>query len=195
MNILKLATETVSGSIAVEDTETKDGLKKIDQLKDLIKGLSEKVGLGSSESSKKIHEADNMKGMGGEDDAGSMGRAAALDEEPLDEVEEIADSEDEVEEIADSEDEFEVVDDVDDAEELDEEEIVDDIDEEEVNEVTETEIDDLVEEADIAEELEDVLDEEDAELDDVEEVDEVEEIVGDEFSEDRMNPDQGMRVL
>ncbi|MGW8324656.1 MAG: formylglycine-generating enzyme family protein, partial [Desulfobacterales bacterium] len=136
-----------------------------------------------------------------------------LDEEPLDEVEEIADSEDEfevvddveyaeeldeeeivddikeeevdeVEEIADSEDEVEVVDDVDDAEELDEEEIVDDIDEEEVDEIAETEIDDLVEEADIAEELEDVLDEEDAELDDVEDVDEVEEIVGDEFSED-----------
>ncbi len=176
MDILKLANETVSGSIsiAVEDTEKKDGLKKIDRLKDLIKGLSEKVGLGSPESSKKISEADNMEGRGDEDGADSMGIAEVFDEEPLDEVEEIADLEDEIE----------IVDDVDDVEELDEEEIVDDIDGVEVDEIAETEIEDLVETADIDEELEDVLDEEDAELDDVEDVDEVEEIIGDDFSED-----------
>jgi formylglycine-generating enzyme required for sulfatase activity len=164
MDILKLANEAVSGSMAVEDTEKKDGLKKIERLKALIKGLSEKVGLGSPESSKKIPEADNMVGRGDEDGAGSMGMAGVLDEEPLDEVE--------------------VVDDVDDVEELEEEEIVDDLDGEEVDEIAETKIEDLVETAEIAEELENVLDEEDAELDGVEEVDEVEEIIGDDFSED-----------
>jgi hypothetical protein len=46
MDILKLANETVSASMAVENTEKKGGLKKIDRLKDLIKGLSEQVGLG-----------------------------------------------------------------------------------------------------------------------------------------------------
>ena len=63
MDILKLANEAVSGSMAVEDTEKKDGLKKIDRLKALIKGLSEKVGLGSPESSKTIPEVDNMVGQ------------------------------------------------------------------------------------------------------------------------------------
>jgi formylglycine-generating enzyme required for sulfatase activity len=174
MEILKLANETVSGSMAVEDIEKKDGLKKMDRLKDLIKGLSEKVALGSLESSKKIHETYNMEGRGGEDGAGSNGMAEALDEALVDEAEEIADLEDEVE----------VVDDVEDAEELDEEEIVDDIDGEAVDEIAETEIEDLVETAEIAEELEDVLDEEDAEIDDVEDVDEVEEIIGDDFTED-----------
>jgi len=189
MDILKLANETVSGSMAVEDTEKKDGLKKIDRLKDLIKGLSEKVGLGSPESSMKIHEADNIKGIGDEDGAGSKGMAEVLDEASLDEVEDIAALEDEVEVVDDVEnaealDEEEVVDDVEGAEELDEEEIVDDIEDEVVDEAVETEIEDLVETAEIAEELEDVLDEEDAELDDVEDLDEVEEIIGDEFSED-----------
>ena len=140
MDILKLANETVSGSMAVEDTEKKDGLKKIDRLKDLIKGLSEKVGLGSPESPSKIHEADDMEGRGDEAGAGSTGMSEVLEEEPLDEVEEIADLEDEVE----------VVDDADDAAELDEEEIVDEIDGEELDEVAETEIEDLVETADIA---------------------------------------------
>ena len=118
MDILKLANETVSGSMAVEDTEKKDGLKKIDRLKDLIKGLSEKVGLGSPELPNKIHEADDVEGRGDEAGSGSTGMSEVLEEEPLDEAEEIADVEDEVE----------VVDDVYDAAELDEEEIVDEID-------------------------------------------------------------------
>ena len=81
MDILKLANETVSGSMAVEDTEKKDGLKKIDRLKDLIKGLSEKVGLGSPELSRRAPDygaeedgdgvGHDMAGKGDEDGSGS----------------------------------------------------------------------------------------------------------------------------
>ena len=166
MDILKLANETVSGSMAVEDTERKDGLKKIDRLKDLIKGLSEKVGLGSPESSKNIPEADDIEGKGYEQGSGSMEMAEELDEEPLDEVEDIA---------ALEEDEVEVVDEVEDVEELDGEEIIDDIEDVEIDEIADTDTDDLVEADEIDEVLEDVLVEEDTELgDDVEEVDDVE---------------------
>jgi len=49
LDILRLANETVSGSMAVEEKIGRDGLSKIDQLKSLIKGLSEKVGLPSPE--------------------------------------------------------------------------------------------------------------------------------------------------
>jgi formylglycine-generating enzyme required for sulfatase activity len=52
MDILKLTYETVSDSMAVENNERTDGLSKKDQLKDLIKGLSEKLGLGAPEFSK-----------------------------------------------------------------------------------------------------------------------------------------------
>ncbi|PLX54318.1 MAG: hypothetical protein C0611_00650, partial [Desulfobacteraceae bacterium] len=72
MDILKLANETVSGSMAVEDTEKKDGFKKIDRLKDLIKGLSEKVGLSSPELSNASPDASDMAGRGDEQGSGSM---------------------------------------------------------------------------------------------------------------------------
>jgi formylglycine-generating enzyme required for sulfatase activity len=49
MDILKVANETVSGALSVEDATTKDDLSKKDQLKDLIKRLSEKLGLGNPE--------------------------------------------------------------------------------------------------------------------------------------------------
>ena len=174
MDILKLANETVSGSMAVEDKEKKDGLKKIDRLKDLIKGLSEKVGLGSSELSKDIPEAGGMADKGYEQGSGSMEMAEVLDEEPLDEVEDIAALEDEVE----------VVEDV---EELDEEEIIDGIEDVEIDEIEETDTEDLIE----ADEIEDVLDEEDAELEDVEDVEEVEEIIGDGISGGSVSDESG----
>ena len=60
MDILKLANETVSGSIAVEEKGGKDGLHKIDQLKSLIKGLSEKVGLSSPELSLTDHKTEGV---------------------------------------------------------------------------------------------------------------------------------------
>ena len=160
MDILKLANETVSGSMAVEDTEKKDGLKKIDRLKDLIKGLSEKVGLGSPELSTATPEAGGMAGKGYEDGTGSMEMSEVLDEEPLDEV-------DEVEEIADLENDVEYI------EGADEEEILDGVEDVEIDEIADSGTDDLVEAAEIDEEVEDILDEEDTELDYVEDVEEL----------------------
>ena len=58
MDILKLANKTVSGSMAVEEKVGKDGLDKIDQLKSLIKGLSEKVGLSPPELSETDHRTE-----------------------------------------------------------------------------------------------------------------------------------------
>ncbi|MGA9179284.1 MAG: hypothetical protein WBZ05_18755, partial [Desulfobacterales bacterium] len=115
MDILRLANETVSGSMAVEDTEKKGGLKKIDRLKDLIKGLSEKVGLGSPELSSGAPEDGDKKGgegvghdtagKGDEDNPGSMMETVeVLDEAPLDEV-------DEVEEIGELDDEVAYIED------------------------------------------------------------------------------------
>ncbi len=169
MDILKLANETVSGSMAVEDTEKKDGLKKIDRLKDLIKGLSEKVGLGSPELSTATPEAGGKAGKGYEDGTGSMEMSEVLDEEPLDEV-------DEVEEIADLDDEVEYI------EGGDEEEILDDVEDVEIDEIADSGTDDLVEAAEIDEEVEDILDEEDTELD---YVDDVEEMLEGETSEEQ----------
>ena len=169
MDILKLANETVSGSMAVEDTEKKDGLKKIDRLKDLIKGLSEKVGLGSPELSTATPEAGGKAGKGYEDGTGSMEMSEVLDEEPLDEV-------DEVEEIADLDDEVEYI------EGGDEEEILDDVEDVEIDEIADSGTDDLVEAAEIDEEVEDILDEEDTELD---YVDNVEEMLEGETSEEQ----------
>jgi formylglycine-generating enzyme required for sulfatase activity len=172
MDILKLANETVSGSMAVEDKEKKDGLKKIDRLKDLIKGLSEKVGLGSPELLKTVPEAAEMADRGDEEGPGSMEMAEVLDEEPLDEA-------DEVEEIADLEEEVEYI------EGGAEDDILDDIEDVEIDEIADTDTDDLVETAEIDEELEDVSDEEDAELGYVEDVEDVEEIIGDDISEEQ----------
>jgi formylglycine-generating enzyme required for sulfatase activity len=53
MDILKLANETISDSLAAEDKTKKDDLRKKDQLKNLIKRLSEKLGLGALEFAKK----------------------------------------------------------------------------------------------------------------------------------------------
>jgi len=144
MDILKLANETVSASMAVENTEKKGGLKKVDRLKDLIKGLSEKVGLGSPELSNTASEGagHDMPGTGGEQGSGSMEMAGALDEVALEEVEEIADLDDAVEYI----------------ESGDEEEVLDDIEDVEIDEVADTGTDDLVEVAEIDGEVEEIAD-------------------------------------
>jgi formylglycine-generating enzyme required for sulfatase activity len=214
MDILKVANEAVSGSMAVEDTEKKDGLKKIDRLKDLIKGLSEKVGLGQDQTGEGIvgkardqvessgtgFESGDKKsgegiggdlpGKGDEDGTGSSDTAEILDDALMDEI-------DELEEIADLKDEVEVVDDIDDEVMLDdvedEVEVVDDIDDKEmldnvedveIAEISDTKTDELVEASGIEEELEDALDEEGAELDDIEDIDDVEEIIEDDISEE-----------
>ncbi len=180
VDILKLANETVSGSMAIEDTEKKGGLKKIDRLKDLIKGLSEKVGLGSPELSSGAPEDGDKKGgegvghdtagKGDEDNPGSMMETVeVLDEAPLDEV-------DEVEEIGELDDEVAYI------EDGDEEEILDDVEDVEIDEIIETDTAELAEAEEIDEEVEEVLGEEDTEL---EYVDDVEEMPGEGGSEEQ----------
>ena len=181
MEILKLANETVSGSMAVENTERKDSIKKIDHLKDLIKGLSEKVGLGSSESSNTASGLGDKEGgegighdmghTGDEEGPGSEEMIEGIDDQFLDEVEE-------VEDIADLSDDVEFI------EGGDEEEILDEIEDAAIDEIADTDTDDLAEAAEIDEAFEDVLVEEDTELDDVDDVDGVEETIGDDISED-----------
>ena len=181
MEILKLANETVSGSMAVENTERKDSIKKIDHLKDLIKGLSEKVGLGSSESSNTASGLGDKEGgegighdmghTGDEEGPGSEEMIEGIDDQFLDEVEE-------VEDIADLSDDVEFI------EGGDEEEILDEIEDAAIDEIADTDTDDLAEAAEIDEAFEDVLVEEDTELDDVDDVDGVEENIGDDISGD-----------
>jgi formylglycine-generating enzyme required for sulfatase activity len=179
MDILRLANETVSGSMAVEDIVKKGGLKKIDRLKDLIKGLSEKVGLGSPELSSGVPEdgdkedgegvGHDMAGTGDEDKSGSMETTEVLDEAPLDEV-------DEVEGIEDLDDEVEFI------EDGDEEELLDDVEDVEIDEIVETDTAELAEKEEIDEEVEDALEEEDTELD---YIDDVEEMPGEGISEEQ----------
>jgi len=197
VDILKLANETVSGSMAIEDTEKKDGLKKIDRLKDLIKGLSEKVGLGFPEMSNAVPEGGDMVGKGDEQGSASMGMGEVLEEEPLDEVdyveggaeEEISNDieyidTDEIEDTGtddlieaveideDVEEVAEPLDEVDYVEGGAEEEISDDIEYVDTDEIEDTVTDDLIEAAEIDEDVEDVLDEGDTGLEYVEEVEE-----------------------
>ena len=176
MEILKLANETVSGSMAVENTERKDSIKKIDHLKDLIKGLSEKVGLGSSESSNTASGLGDKEGgegighdmghTGDEEGPGSEEMIEGIDDQFLDEVEE-------VEDIADLSDDVEFI------EGGDEEEILDEIEDAAIDEIADTDTDDLAEAAEIDEAFEDVLVEEDTELDDVDDVGDIADLADD----------------
>jgi len=180
MDILRLANETVSGSMAVENTEKKGGLKKIDRLKELIKGLSEKVGLGSPELSSGAPEDGDKKngegvghdtaGKGDADKPGSMLETTdILDAAPLDAV-------DEVEEIGELDDEVAYI------EDGDAEAVLDDVEDVEIDEIVETDTAELAEAEEIDEEVEDVLGEEDTEL---EYVDDVEEMSGEGVSEEQ----------
>ena len=102
MDILRLANETVSGSMAVEEKVGKDGLSKIDQIKSLIKGLSEKVGLSSPELSETDHKTegalDDSKEFGKVDDLGEVSDEIVEEVEDLEEVSDEIAEEDEIEE-------------------------------------------------------------------------------------------------
>jgi len=56
-DILNIVNEILSNPEAVADAESAEGLRKFDQLKNLIQGLSEKVGLGGSESADSASKA------------------------------------------------------------------------------------------------------------------------------------------
>ena len=142
MDILRLANETVSGSMAVEEKVGKDGLSKIDQLKGLIKGLSEKVGLSSPELSETDHKTegalDDPKEFEKVDDLGEVSDEIAGEvevEEVLEEVEEINELE-----------EDEVIEEVDDLEEVSDEIVEEDEIEENLEEIEDLEEDEILEE-------------------------------------------------
>jgi formylglycine-generating enzyme required for sulfatase activity len=153
MDILRLANETISGSMAVEEKVGKDGLRKIDQLKRIIKGLSEKVGFSSPELSKTDHKTegalDNFKTFEKVDDLGEVSDDIAGEGEvegileALEEVNEL--EEDEIlEEVEDSE---EVSDEIVEEDEIDEniEEIEDLEEDEDLEEVEDVDLDELTE--------------------------------------------------
>jgi formylglycine-generating enzyme required for sulfatase activity len=153
MDILRLANESVSGLMAVKEKDGKEGLGKIDQLRSLIKGLSEKVDLSSSglsETDYKIERApdDSKKfeklGELGEvsDEIAGEGEVEENPEEfeglEEDEIlEEVGDLEEVSGEIAE---EDEVEENPEEFEELEEDEVleeVEDVDPDELIEVTE----------------------------------------------------------
>jgi len=153
LDILRLANETVSGSMAVEEKIGRDGLSKIDQLKILIKGLSGKVGLSSpelSETDQKTERAlDDSKKYEKIDDLGEVSDEIAGEgevERIFEEIEEVDElEEDEVlEEVEDLE---EVADEIAEEDEIEENlEAIEDLEEDEIlEEVEDVDIDDTVE--------------------------------------------------
>jgi formylglycine-generating enzyme required for sulfatase activity len=156
MDILRLANESVSGLMAVKEKDGKEGLGKIDQLKSLIKGLSEKVDLSSSELSETDHKTERAP-----DDSKKFGKVDDLEEvsdeiagegevegilEELEEGNELEEDEvlEEVEELEEVSDEIAEEDGVEEnpeeVEELEEDEVleeVEDVDPDELTEVTE----------------------------------------------------------
>jgi formylglycine-generating enzyme required for sulfatase activity len=169
MDILKLANETVSGFMSVEDTTKNENLPKKAQLKDLIKELSEKLGLGAPEFPKSGGgpESQQSESQFSLDDIGKAADIEVVDEdEVLSEIEYV-EEEEILAEVADVK-EDEILDEIEDA---DKEGILDDVDEDMSDEVEDVVMDDIedsdsemvaVEEA-IDEDLEDVTDEEDTE--------------------------------
>jgi len=176
MDILRLANETVSGSMAVEEKVGKDSLSKLDQLKGLIKGLSEKVGLSSPGLSETDHKTE-----GPLDDSKRFEKVNDLGEFPYDiagegevdggieEVEEVNElEEDEVLEKVGDLNEDEVLEEVEDLEE-----VSDEIAEE--DEIEDLEEDEVLEEVEDLEEVSDEIAEED-EIEDLEEDEVLEEV-------------------
>ena len=153
LDILRLANETVSGSMAVEEKIGRDGLSKIDQLKILIKGLSGKVGLSSpelSETDQKTERAlDDSKKYEKIDDLGEVSDEIAGEgevERIFEEIEEVDElEEDEVlEEVEDLE---EVADEIAEEDEIEENlEAIEDLEEDEIlEEVEDVDLDELAE--------------------------------------------------
>ena len=175
MDILRLANETVTGSMAVEEKIGKNGLSKIDQLKGLIKRLSEKVGLSPSELSEtnqKTERAfdDSMQNKKIKDLGEITDEIVGQDEvKDLNEASCAIGREDESEEI------FETVDD------LEEDEILEEI--EDIEEVSEQ----IAEEGEIDEDLEEIEDLEEDEV--LEEVEDAEEVLEEIAEEDEIDED------
>jgi formylglycine-generating enzyme required for sulfatase activity len=158
MDILKLANETISGTMGVEDTTSKDGLSKKDQLKDLIKRLSEKLGLGNPEFSTAGEDPENQPSgirvsadeNGNTVDIGAVDENEVLfkvqDDEDVEVVEEVGDIiEDEVldDTKLDTFDEITELDDLDETEIIGEVDLSDDASEEILDDVEDVVTDDI----------------------------------------------------
>jgi formylglycine-generating enzyme required for sulfatase activity len=116
-DILNIVNEILSDPEAIADKESAEGLRKFDQVKNLIWGLSEKVGLGASETIDQASRS-SIALSGQKDTAGDSDLAEVT--ELIEEPEEI--------EVDDTIEEVEVSD------ELDEVEVEEDLDEVEVEE-------------------------------------------------------------
>jgi formylglycine-generating enzyme required for sulfatase activity len=170
MDILKLANETVSGSMSVEDTTGNESLRKKDQLKDLIKELSEKLGLGAPEFPKPGAgpESQQFESPFSLDDIGKAADTEVVDEdEVLSEIEDI-EEEEILEEAADVK-EVEILDEI---EDVDKDGILDDADEDMLDNIEDSDPEMITVEEAIDEDLEDVTDEKDTELEYVDIVEE-----------------------
>ncbi len=118
MDILKKAGDSLSSSMAIGDEDETDGLGKLDQLINLIKGLSDKLELAG-------------KGEEGISEEAEAGIEELEEDEIIDEVEDL-DEEDVLEDVEDIEDVDEALEDI---EDIDKDEIIDeveDLDEDEV---------------------------------------------------------------
>jgi formylglycine-generating enzyme required for sulfatase activity len=175
MDILRLANETVTRSMDVEEKIGKNGLIKINQLKGLIKGLSEKVGLSPSELSEtnqKTEKAfDDAKQIKKINDLGEISDeiVGQGDIKDLNEASLAIGKEDEIEENLEA------------ADDLEEDEVLEEI--EDVEEVSEQ----IFEEGELEESLEAIEDFEEDEI--LEEVEDVEEVLEEIAEEDETDED------
>ncbi len=172
-DILDIVNEILSRPEAIVDTESAEGSGKLDQLKNVVQGLSEKLGLRGTEPADSAAEA--SMAMSGEKESTGQPDLAEVTEE-LEEVPEddaIIAEEDELEEVAPKEETVpDEAEEVEEAQELEEDEAIEDVEDVEVEEAAEeAEVEEGLEEVDdVLEEVEEVESE-----DDLEEAGEVEE--------------------
>jgi len=172
MAVLQMVKESLADRIDIEDADSANTLDKIDQLADIIKGLTEKSGSVGSQDDSEI------------DDPEEVEEVEVLEEdEVLEEVEEIEElAEDDIlEEVADADLE-------EGAEDFEEVEEVDDLAEDEIlEEVADADSEEGAEDFEKVEEVEDF--EEVEEVEDFEEVEEVEDLAEDEILEEVADAD------
>jgi len=168
LEVLNILKETLSNPEIIKDSEDVNGLSKLEQLRSLIQGLWENVGLldtDEPEESEGIGEDDEpIEEVEVEDEIEEIGEAEVvedLEDEEIDEaIEEGEDEEDleELEEGIEPEDEdleeLEEIDEIDEVDEIDEAEAVEELEEEiePIDEdLEEVEVEDDFEEIDVAE--------------------------------------------
>jgi formylglycine-generating enzyme required for sulfatase activity len=211
MDILKLANETISDSMVDEDRTKKDDLRKKNQLKDLIKRLSEKLGLGALEFPKKDvdFKGQQSESQGLPDNIDKTADVEIVDgDKVLSEIEDI-EEEEVLEEIGDiKEDEIlDVIEDVDETNTVLDDTEPDAVDEimefEDLNEIETIDEEDQPDDVDedTLENVEDIVtdDVEDAVMEDIEDSDPeilaVEEEIDEDFEDDTDDEDTELESI